>query len=297
MRGAAVEKATSVASHHPAATGAALMEGDFDSFALPHAIATADRARLLETVETVREVFDPVTGQVRATGVTRLDRRAGSVLFDGSGHVHYGPVPPSRRRDGGLVKPHRASLRAEVRHDVRRRVARSRHAMTRGPRHSRAPLCTGSVAPEARQIEFLGQPAAAVFQATLDDVTRAFLTSDANLLLERIQLPVSMQKRGGNILFRTPDDLRADLECHAIEFRVRGVTDMVRSVKTVELVGARRMHGTYRTHVLRGNDLLIPSYVSAVTLEPGDDLQWRRTSVMHPIGHLTARRVLLGKEE
>ena len=296
-----VETATKIASGLLEQSGIALLEGDFDRFAplfaMPQSIATSDGARWLETRDDLHDVFRMVRSHYRDIGVARLDRRVEAALFDGNGRIHYSHITRFLRADGSLVKPPFNNLSRAVKGEAGWQVSGTQYAITEDPRHSRALLSSGSTVDAARQIELLGQPAEAIFQENLDAVTRAFLTCDADLLLERMQLPVFMQKSTGSMLFATPEDLVQDLKRYDTEFRVHGVTDLVRTVKSVEMVGERRMHGTYRTHVLRGKDLLIPSYLSAMTLEQGEDLEWRTTSVMHPMGRLTVRRVLFGEEE
>ena len=280
-------------------TGAALMSGDFDRFrphfALPQGIATLDGARWLETEDDIRGIFREVVEHFRDIGVARIERTVDSALFDGPDRIHYSYTTRLLQADGGLARPAYPNLSTAGRRGMTWQVTGSQYSMRDGPAHRGALLAAGVVSTKAEELAALGQPAAAVFQHHLDAVTRAFLENDAALLERQTQLPFFMQKSKGTQVFTTPQDLRDDLKRYALEFKVHGVTDIVRLVKSVELVGKRRMHGTFRTHILRGTDLLIPAYVSAMTLEQGEDLQWRMTSLMHPMGHLTVRRVLLGE--
>lgn len=294
-------EATEAAAFLLEETGQALMTGDFDRFrphfALPQGIATLAGARWLETEGDLHGIFREVVEHFRGIGVTRIERKVDSVLFDGPDRIHYSHGTRLLRADGTLARPVYPNLSSAERRSSGWQVTGSQYSMRGDAAHSRALLAGGAVKTPDEEIAALGQPAAAIFQHNLDAVTQAFLTNDVDLLSRHTQLPFFMQKSEGTQVFATPEALRDDLRRYAHEFRLHGVTDIVRLVKSVELVGRRRMHGTFRTHVLRGTDLLIPSYVSAMTLEQGDDLQWRMTSLMHPMGHLTIRRVLLGEED
>jgi hypothetical protein len=301
MQNEPANEARQAAEHLLRETGEALIAQDFSRFgphfALPQSLATAQGARFLETQADLRGVFEAISGQYRSMGVARLERRVEAALHESADIIHYSHTTRLLRNDGRLIdEPYSALSRAERAAGGPWRVSGSQYGMRDQPGLTSALMSGGTVAAPDAEIAVLGQPAEAVFQHNLDMVTRAFLTGDADLLARHTQLPVFIQDARTTVILATPEDQRAHLQRYNTDFEVHGVTDLVRTVKSVELVGSRRMHGTYRTHVLRGNALLIPSYTSALTLEQGDDLVWRLTSLMHPMGQLTLRRVLLGEE-
>ena len=294
-------EARQAAEHLLGETAEALIAQDFSRFgphfALPQSVATAQGARFLETQADLRGVFEAISGQYRSMGVARIERRVEAALHESADIIHYSHTTHLLRDDGRLVEePYSALSRAQ--RDARGtwRVSGSQYGMRDQPGLTSALMSSGTVAAPDAEIALLGQPAEAVFQHNLDMVTQAFLTGDAALLARHTKLPVFIQDAKKTDILATLEEQRAHVRRYHKDFEVHGVTDLVRTVKSVELIGSRRMHGTYRTHVLCGNALLIPSYTSALTLEQGDDLVWRLTSIMHPMGQLTLRRVLLGEE-
>ncbi|SMX46163.1 hypothetical protein [Maliponia aquimaris] len=284
----APDSAAEVATQLLEITGEALLSGAFDRFAecfrLPQVVATMDGARVLRTRDDLRRVFDEVRGLYAELGVARLDRWVEAALFDGPDRIRQAHVTHLLSKEGALLRPPFTDLAEIVREDGRWQVVGNQYTVETDTDHGRALLSAG-VRPEAEAGP--DSPAAAVFQGILDRVTRAFLTGDFETMFAAVQLPLFVQASQGTRVFATRDEVEADFRRYVTEFRVHGVTDAVRKVTSAEMVGARRITGGYRTHILSGAQLVVPAYKSAMTVEQGDDLAWRMTSIIHPMGHLT----------
>lgn len=285
------EDAVAIAAELLEITGAALHSGDSDAFAdcfhLPNTLATMDGLCLLETVEDVRNAFRKARAHYAEIGLARLDRRIVAALFDGADQVRNCFVTRFLDGNGHELRPSVASLGRAARIDGRWLITGTQYAVHKDSDQGRALLEPGP----AIQLDAAGNtPAEAVFQNLLDRVTRAYLEDRFDLLEEAVQLPLFVQASESTKVFTTTADLEADFRRYMTRFLVHRVTDVVRRVTHAEQVGDRRIHGAYRTHILSDAQLVIPAYNSATTLEQGDDLAWRMTSIIHPMGHLTLDR-------
>lgn len=284
----APDSAAEVATGLLEITGEALLSGAFDRFAdcfrLPQALATLDGARVLRTRDDLRRVFDEVRGLYARLGVARLDRWVEAALFDGADRIRQAHVTHLLSREGALLRPPFTDLAEIVREGGRWRVAGNQYTVEKGSDHGQALLSAG-VRPEP--VVGPDSPAAAVYQGILDRVTRAYLTDDFALLIGAVQLPLFVQASHRTMVFATREEVEADFRRYMTEFRVHRVSDAVRRVSHAEMVGTRRITGGFRTHILSGAQLVVPAYKSAMTIEQGEDMAWRMTSIIHPMGHLT----------
>lgn len=289
MRAGSISDATEVASNLLEATGSAMQGGDFDGFArcfhLPTTLATIDGLRHLETSDQIKLTFDQIRAHYSEIGLEHLDRWIAAALFDGPNLIRSCHVTRFIDDNGQVLKAPVAALARLERIDGGDwRISGTQYTVHRDSDYGRALLG------ETRQIEVASAAstaAEAVFQNVLDTVTRAYLEDDFALLSEIVQYPMFVQGSRTTLVLNSSDDLEADFRRYRTQFLVHRVTDAVRMVTHAEQVGERRIQGGYRTHILSGHQLVVPAYTSAMTLEQGDDLTWRMTSVIHPMGHLT----------
>ncbi len=124
-----------------------------------------------------------------------------------------------------------------------------------------------------------------LFQTILDRISAAFLSKDPDGWLNCTSLPFHMITRQGVETFDTEEKVRRDFEIYCQEFEIHGITDIVREAKTAEIIDGDQMVGTYRTHILRGANHVVPPWDASMTLRCENGL-WRVTTVMRAIGHL-----------
>ena len=124
-----------------------------------------------------------------------------------------------------------------------------------------------------------------LFQSFLDRISVAFLTGDVQAWLNSTSLPFHLITRQGAETFATEEAVRKDFELYQQEFAIHGITDIIREAKTAEPVEYDQMVGTYRTHILRNANHVVPPWDASMTLRRENGL-WRVTTVMRAIGHL-----------
>ncbi len=273
-------------------TGDALMSGDFERFApcfsLPNAVSTVEGCVVMETREEMRAVFEDVHAYYASKGVTRLDRTVEFAVFDGPDMIRYSHI--SRLWNGEtLVQPVYTSNSVIERRGDDWQVIDSKYSFKDRPDHTAAMI--GRRQRVTQPGEDDDRQAFDIFQNLLDRITRTYIERDFDLLVDCVQLPLFMQRSDFTKVLRNVDEMRADFDRQLTAFTIHDIRDLVRLVKSADFIGAQRIQGTYRTHALRGAQLVIPSYVSAMTMEQGEDRRWRATTFMHPMGHLTLDRI------
>ncbi|MBV7396528.1 hypothetical protein [Mameliella sediminis] len=280
--------ARKVASGFLEATGQALLSGDFDlfrdCFRLPQSIVTVGGTRLLETETDLRQTFEEVRRHYARIGMERLDRWIEVALFDGPDVIRSCHVTHMLSQDGRLLNSPVLTLSRIVRAGDRWWIAGTQYSVPADGPHGQALLSANRDRDQAAQG---GGAAEAIFQHHLDRVTRAYVEDRFDLLSEAVQYPLFVQASAGTMVIADQKALEEDFNRLTTQLRIHAVTDIVRRVQSAEIIGDRRIHGAYRTHILSGERLVIPAYKSAMTVEQGDDLNWRMTSVTHPIGHPT----------
>ncbi|WP_143042207.1 hypothetical protein [Citreimonas salinaria] len=272
-----------------------MLAADFNAFArhfrLPCLVATPERARLLQHPDELRTIFDRLGAHYRSFGDVTLERTVNEALFDGPDLLRFSfetaALVHGETRDG----PH-AGHSTAVRDGDTWHIT-DNHALVARDSVQNTVFRRGGAADDPTPPE--GSPEVlAIFQNNLDTVTQAFLTGEFDMLLRAVTLPLFKQGSRGPELLTTQDELRRDFDRYVSAIRMQDVTDLVRGVTSAHALGAARIHGTCRTHVLAGTQLLFPSYVSAITLEQGADRAWRMTSIMHPLETPTLDRVVWG---
>lgn len=282
------QDAMTVASALLETTGDALNSGDFDAFAacfkLPQTLSTMDGVRHLQTRDDMYRTFREVRAHYAALGLDRLDRWVEAALFDGSGVIRSAHVTHMLSATGQLLKPPFVSLSRLELHDGLWLISGNHYTVSAETDHGKALMSGGSLtAPDTPP----KSTAEAVVQAHLDAVNRAYLSEDIDGLCASVQLPLFVQASRETQVFSSLDTLVPEFKRHCTQFKVHSVTDVVRTVTHAEMLGQRRIQATYRSHVLSGALLIIPAYKSTMTLQQGEDLNWRVTSIIHPMEHMT----------
>ncbi|KUF11243.1 hypothetical protein [Pseudoponticoccus marisrubri] len=294
------EEAARIAQDMLDRTGAALIARDFDSFAaffrLPKTLATEDGIRLLRNTADLRAAFDNACDHYAESGVTRLDRQVEAALFDGPEIIRFAHVTLLHGAEGPIRAPY-TSCSVIARLDEGWRVVDSQYALREASAHSAAVLKAGVTGEPGEPDEGADRMDAVqtVFQSALDRMTEALLAQDYAAFRAGIALPFFMQGSESTSVLVEEDELEREFARSMTEFEVLGVTDLVRQVKGADMVGTRRIYGRYRTHILSGTRLVLPGYVSTMSLEQGADLEWRATTLMHPLGRLTLARIMREK--
>ncbi len=276
-----------VAARLLADTGDALMTGDFElfreQFLLPQSIATIGGTRTLRTEEDMRRTFGQIQVHYARIGLDRLDRWIEVALFDGPDEIRSCHITHMLSKSGKLLNRPILTMSRLLREGDRWLIGGTQYTISAESPHGQALLSDGPpYSPKSA-----GGAAEAVFQNHLDRVTRAYMEDRFDLLMAAVQLPLFLQASEGAMLISDIQQMQEDFNRSVTRLRVQSVTDIVRRVQSAEIIGEKRIHGTYRTHILSRDQLVIPAYKSAMSIEMGADLNWRMTSVMHPIGHLT----------
>ncbi|KHQ50463.1 hypothetical protein [Mameliella alba] len=281
------DTAHDVAASLLAATGDALTTGDFElfrrNFRLPQAIATIGGTRTLRSDEDLRRTFDQIQAHYAEIGLHRLDRWIEVALFDGPDEIRSCHVTHMLSKSGKLLNTPILTMSRLLREGERWLIGGTQYTISAESAHGQALLSGGG----PYRAQGAGGAAEAIFQNHLDRVTRAYMEDRFDLLMAAVQLPLFLQASEGAILISDIQQLQEDFSRSITRLRVQSVSDIVRRVQSAEIIGEKRIHGTYRTHILSAEQLVIPAYKSAMSIEMGTDLNWRMTSVMHPIGHMT----------
>ncbi|MGR3493929.1 hypothetical protein [Citreimonas sp.] len=278
-------EAESAAQRNMVLVADAVLSEDFNAFLehvrLPLVTATSKGLQRFETREAMEGAFRQVAAEWRDLGVTRVEGTIGAVIPYGPGRVMRTHVTRLFKR-ATLARPPHSGLSRLTREDGHWRLSRSHYAIGDGPFGKDFETMPGADEDHAE--------VAAIFSDALDRMTRAFLQGDFALLSDSVRLPLFLQNADGTLVIRDREALRADYDRVMTDFRMHEVTDLVRLVKRARRLCTRRIQGLYRTHVLTGQLLALPSFQSVMTLEQGGDGVWRTAEIMHPLGPVTLRR-------
>ncbi|WP_425074422.1 hypothetical protein [Sagittula sp. S175] len=276
MTGSA-DLAREIATQSLNATGLALAHGDHAGFAryvgLPYSLGTEDGATMMDTPEAVRNVFDRAVDSYATFGITRLDRTVSAARF----------IDPDTIAASHMTQPVCGTEPLDVpypNHVILRRqasdwkVAHGQHVVGHMQGHSRVILGAAMRDAPDDMIDIL--------RDVVHRFGNAQLEGDFNALRRCVNLPFFLHGRNTTEMVETEVQLRAGFDQRMTRFKVRGISDVVRLVKSVALLGPGRMHGVVRTHILNGSTLVVPSYTTAVTLLCGPDAIWRLCSACNP---------------
>jgi hypothetical protein len=276
-----MDAATEAAERILEITGAALAAADFGAFArcfrLPYTLGTEDGGRSILSRNELNAMFERAVARYAEMGVTAIRRRVAAAQFDDAGQIRTSHVSQLFRGTEAITPPF-PSYAVLSPADEGWQVGHSQYWLTSLAGHAR--LLIGKGETGAETLRATG-PVALCVQRTLQDITRTMLEDDFAALCARVRFPLFIHGSEAVQVIADEAALRQEHDRRMTDFRVLGVTDVVRLVKTADLLAEDRLHATYRTHVLSGSALVVPSYTSAVTLERGPDALWRVACVIH----------------
>lgn len=122
------------------------------------------------------------------------------------------------------------------------------------------------------------------FQTFIDQASSAFSRDDFSLWRNVVRLPLSFVTQRGVQTFETEEALRIDYDGHVARFHAAGVTEIRRTVRSVEMIDPCQAIATYDTDILRGTELVYLPYTSSMMLSREGDDGWRCTAIMNALG-------------
>ncbi|MCC1493251.1 hypothetical protein [Cognatishimia sp. F0-27] len=270
-------------------TTACFLSGDAeqfaDHFALPQLLGTVEGSRLVRTRDDLIETFGKAREYFANHSIVRIEREVETALFDGPDLIRQSYL--SRYLSGSdSVEQRFSSYSVLQRLGGQWKVVSNLLAMQDRPAHQQVIL--GAKKPDAVTFDNTTKPpshVAEIFQNLLDGLTEAYMEGDFDKLCARVQFPLFMQMPEYSMVMPDRRAMREDFERYRSEIAMLGVTDIIRTVKSADMLGDGCIHGVFRSYVLSDTVLARPSYVSAMTLHQGDDKRWRAATILHPMGH------------
>lgn len=253
--------------------------------AYPYEVRTVDGRVICKSDEEFAKMFNDFADNLDALGVTNYTRTCDTAKFVSADHISGYHTTRVCAGDTEILAPFLTRLSLYRSRDDLWQISISDTSLRGADWH---------VIPDwfEQQSGFLeighaseDQQRLHLFQAILDRISAAFLAGDVEGWLKSTSLPYHMITRQGVDTFSTEDEVRRDFEIYRQEFQIHGVTDIIREVKTAELIDGDQMVGTYRTHILRGANHIVPPWDASMTLRRENGL-WRVTTIMRAIGHL-----------
>lgn len=104
--------------------------------------------------------------------------------------------------------------------------------------------------------------ATTILQAYLDEMGKAVMNEWFEVYASRIQLPLSILTSSANLTVRTLADLEEGFDEFVEMIRIRGVTDMLRTVQAATFQGNDHIVGVYETRLMAGDKLALPVFHS-----------------------------------
>ncbi|WP_374436165.1 hypothetical protein [Tabrizicola sp.] len=104
--------------------------------------------------------------------------------------------------------------------------------------------------------------ATTILQAYLDEMGKAVMNEWFDVYASRIQLPLSILTSSANLTVRTLADLEEGFDEFVEMIRIRGVTDMLRTVQAATFQGNDHIVGVYETRLMAGDKLALPVFHS-----------------------------------
>ncbi|WP_298839094.1 hypothetical protein [uncultured Roseobacter sp.] len=124
-----------------------------------------------------------------------------------------------------------------------------------------------------------------VVQTMLDKADTTLLHGDFDEWKGSYLLPLVVETRQGQSIIEDMQTLREDFDIYRNEFRIHGVTDITRVIRTAEKLDDDLMLATYRAHVISGARYVVPPWTGAMTFRRQDGF-WYITKIMQALGHL-----------
>ncbi|WP_136441236.1 hypothetical protein [Pacificoceanicola onchidii] len=273
---------------------ASVMDRDVDAFLrrirLPHTMATVDSMVVHETEKSAACAFHRYLDVLEERGVTRVVRNCISARVDPLGILEGYHQTRLFAGEKLATPPFSAQMRFERQADGRwlNFLSQTGNSITVFPFLPEESACPPPDGVAAKDIEAFG-----IFQDLLNVVTQHYLTGNVEGLHAAIAYPISMVSRQGETRFESFEEMKADFDLYMQEFRIYGVTDIVRTVSTARPLGPDRIKGRYKTYVMNHERILVDPYESEMTLERQEDGTWRMREVLHALGHMNWHRDLV----
>jgi len=247
--------------------------------ALPHLMVTSTARLVAETEEEMREVFMTFAMSLRQLGITEYTRIAHECEFV-SENVISGHHTSHFAKDGAeIFAPYPSMCLLEKRGGVWM-LTEAQNAID----NSHWPI----LLPDVPEPPLAGCEGPTVrlrnLQALMDRISDAFVQGDFDLWRSCVDLPLTMISRSGPQRFETEQDLRKDFEIYLAEIEQHGITDIYSTAVNTQRVGPDQTVGIYRTHILRDNEQVVPSWQAGAVLRKREG-RWRIHAILRNIGH------------
>lgn len=264
---------------------------DVDAFLchihLPHVMATVDGTMTYSTAQAVSASFERYLEFLDTRGIDTIERTCIAARIDGQGTLEGYHV--TRLSSGTQLAVNPFTTRMTFRLDDQNKWQSTR-AKT-GIAAAQWPILPDGVeiTPPAK-LACDDLAAFGIFQDILNAVTQQYLSGDLEGLHQLVDYPLLMQSRQGKRMITTLDELSEDFSLYQNEFRIHGVTDIIRTVKSADFVGPNQISGSYSTIIFGNGGIIVDPYESTMTLNLHQDGKWRMAAVLHSLGHLNWRR-------
>ncbi|MDJ0823823.1 MAG: hypothetical protein QNJ09_18700 [Paracoccaceae bacterium] len=265
-----------------------LMAEDLDRFVegiqLPYQVQTSDVRLVYETENDLRAGMHAYRQTLRDRGITRMERRCASAGFVSDSEIEGFNSVMLYRGNELALPPYLVRMNWTETQGIWR--IRSSCASLRDADWPVLP--TDICIKHPRENAPTGEDDAQVarLQVFLNHLNQILLTGDFEAWRNIVSLPLTFITRKGTDVHKTVEELKADFELYMSEFRIHGVSDMVRHAKSAKMVGGDQMIGVYSTYILRSAEFVVPPYESSMTLQRDAEGHWRVSSVMNALGHL-----------
>ena len=124
-----------------------------------------------------------------------------------------------------------------------------------------------------------------VVQTMLDKADSTLLHGDFDEWKDSYMLPLVVETRYGQQIIEDMQTLKDDFAIYRKEFKIHGVTDITRAIRTAEKLDDNLMLATYRAHVISGARYVVPPWTGAMTFRREGGF-WYITKIMQAMGHL-----------
>ncbi|MBT0958590.1 hypothetical protein IV417_14465 [Alphaproteobacteria bacterium KMM 3653] len=110
-----------------------------------------------------------------------------------------------------------------------------------------------------------------IYQAALDDLSRAIMEGDDEAILRNTQLPMALHTQNGDMLIETEKDLIEGFRTFATSLKAQGVNHYIRLANNAKRISDTYIVGRHMTHIMNNGRAVVPPYESEVTLRRTND--------------------------
>lgn len=251
-------------------TARALMTRDFDSFsgafALPQLIRTSTSEVVLTRREDLRKMFDALCDHFEANNVTYLGRRCVAADFRTPDRVEATHVSSVLAGDREVSPPYPVFSVLE-RIEGNWQIISSEYAIDDETPHGKVMLTCKDA--DRRALD--------IYQRHLDEQSDALLTDDFESFERSICLPHHITTQTEHFAIRDRAHLIKTFRGFSTLYSDRGLTALVRIVKSAAFSGPDEIIGTHETHQMRAHIRITPPYPNRVRLVRDGNGLWRET--------------------